>query len=528
MAMKLLRLALHFKLAAVVLFFTGLCTTVEALTLKEAVCAMLEFEPELNAAEYDTLSSREDQKIARSELYPHLSLNGSAGYSDRDRSNIRSYVSGDTTFQRDIGVSVRQLLYDGGNTVNRARSTRNAFLSQQHLEKGMIEARVVDLCEVFLEVIRTQRQIRLAETNVKNHEEMRDLLKVRVDAGGSRADLALIQGRLGLATNRLATARLSNRLAIGRFERLTGLIPENLTFPVIPQLPDLIEEIDLSKNHDYLATVEALESSEFRARATEGLNKPRLYFDAGANTGRDVIGDGGADNEVRALVVGSWDLFSSGQHRAEKEQAHLQVGKFEELMRAADLERQYRLDVFWQERQGSVSSIDALQRYATELDSVSGDYKEQFRVGRQELLNILDVQSETYTAESSLLDSQFDYDTSTFRILGVQGIATETVLGEDGGYGCDGVDKEVLEFEASYADASDPDSRVPVTQEPLMRGQFDSLGPDAPYDSPHAVYYEEREQLPVVPTADAKPKGGVFKLFRRERPQSRGGLGIFR
>jgi len=489
---------------------------------------MLEFEPELNAAEYDTLSSREDQKIARSELYPHLSLNGSAGYSNRDRSTAGALIPGDTTFQRDIGVSVRQLLYDGGNTVNRSRSTRNAFLSQQHLEKGMIEARVVDLCEVYLEVIRTQRQIRLAETNVKNHAEMRDLLKVGVDAGGSRADLALIQGRLGLAINRLATARLRNRLAFGRFERLTGLVPENLTYPVIPQLSDSIDEIDLSNNHDYLATIEAMESAEFRAKAAEGLNKPRLHFDARASAGRDVVGFGRDDNEVRALVVGSWDLFSSGQHRAEQEQAHLQVGKFEELKRAADLERQYKLNVFWQERQGSASSIDALQIYATELDSVSEDYKEQFRVGRQELLNILDVQSETYTAESSLLDSQFDYDSSTFRILGVQGIATETVLGKDGGDGCHGGDKGIVEYETTYTDISDPDSRVPVTQESLMRGQFDSVGPDAPYESPHVVYYEEREQLPVVPTVDAKPKGGVFKLFRRDRPRSGGGFGIFK
>lgn len=500
---------------------------------------MLEFEPELNAAEYDTLSSREDQVIARSKLYPHLSLNGSAGYSQRDRSTDGLLRSGDPLFQRSVGVSLRQLLYDGGTAKNEARSTRNAFLAQQHLEKSMIEERVVDLCEVFLEVIRTDRQIRLATKNVENHEAMRDALKERVAAGGSRADLALIQGRLGLATNTLATAKLQYRLSVGRYERLTGQMPGNLVYPAVPELPNSMEAIDLSGNHEYLAAEEALESSEFRAKATDGLNKPNFYFDAGASTGRDVIGVNGEDNEVSALVVGSWDIFNGGYNKATKERAHLQVGKFEELLRAADLQREYNLSVLWQEREGSAASIDALQRYATELDSVTGDYQEQFRVGRQELLNILDVQSESYTAESRLVDAQFDYDTSTYRILGVQGKATKHILGSsEGGEGCsDGhkaviADADAIEGYGSGDEGlfavSDPDSRVPLTQVGLMKEQFESDGPEAAYDSPRETYYEEREQLPVVPTADAKPKGGVFKLFHRDRAEVREGMPIFK
>ncbi len=527
--MKLWKFRLSRCLAIGTLVFAAIPWVSEAQTLKEAVCQMLEFEPELNAAEYDTLSSREDQKIARSQLYPHLSVNGSAGYSQRDRSTDGLLQSGDPLFQRGIGVSIRQLLYDGGTARNESKSTRNAFLAQQHLEKSMIEERVVDLCEVYLEVIRTERQIRLATRNVENHEAMRDALKERVAAGSSRADLALIQGRLGLATNTLATAKLQNRLAIGRFERLTGHRPGNLTYPSIPEIPNDIDEIDLSGNHEYLAAVEALESSEFRAKATEGLNKPNFYLDAGASAGRDVIGVGGEDNEVSALVVGSWDIFNGGYNKATKERAHFQVGKFEELVRAADLQRQYNLSVLWQEREGSAASIDALQRYATELDSVTGDYQEQFRVGRQELLNILDVQSESYTAESRLLDAQFDYDTSTFRILGVQGRAAETILDSNGGEGCGEWDKEVVhDADHGLFAASDPDSRVPVTQVGLMENQFDSEGPEADYPSPRVEFYEEREQLPVVPTADARPKGGVFKLFQRDLTKEREGTPIFK
>ena len=479
---------------------------------------MLEFEPELNAAEYDTLSSREDQKIARSALFPRVSLNASGGVSERDRTTDGLFESGRTLFQRRAGISIRQLLYDGGASANQARSSRNAFLAQQHLEKGMIEERVVDLAEVYLEVIRTRRQIELAELNVQNHETMRDMLEERVRAGGSRSDLALVQGRLGLATNTLATARLSYRLAKGRFERLVGIAPSDLTYPDVPRIPSSPDSIDLSGNHEYLAAVEALEAAEYRANAAKASNRPRIYFDSGASFGEDVGGIPGEDSEVSALVVASWDLFAGGYNRAVEEREHFQVGKYEELLETAELQRQYQLDVLWQEREGSLASIDALERYASELEGVTADYEEQFKVGQQELLNILDVQSENYTAQSRLLDARFDYDTSAFRILGVQGRATHSILDGDGCEDCDRDDKNVLAAtdQTEPFDHADPDCRVPVTQGHLMNNRFDSLGPEAEYESPHQTYYVEREQLPVEPSADCKPKGGVFRLFRFE------------
>lgn len=495
----------------------------KAQTLKEAVCLMLEFEPELNAAEYDTLSAREDQRVTRSKLLPRLSLNASSGAVDRDRNTNVLLNSGGTLIQRQVGVSIRQLLYDGGTSVKESRASRNAFLAQQYLEKSMIESRVVDLAEVYLEVIRTRRQISLAQQNVDNHEQMRDMLKERVRAGGSRADLALIQGRLGLATNRLATAKLSNRLAIGRFERLTGRIPGDLSYPAVPGVAGDKDSIDVSGNHDFLAASETLRAAEHRAKAAKGYSGPRVYLDGSASTGRDLNGVRGEDDEVSASVVASWDLFAGGYNKGIQKREHFQVGKYEELKRAADLQRYYNLDVLWQERQGSLASVDALEQYATELDGVTADYKEQFRVGRQELLNILDVQSEAFTAESQLVDARFDVHTSTYRILGVQGLAARTILGGDSCTDCLPDSKSLSKSQVSpaYFDSADPDCRVPVTQGHLMNDRFDSEGPEVNYTSPRQTYYVEREQLPVQPSVDCKPKGGVFKLFRRKDPALR-------
>jgi hypothetical protein len=255
-----------------------------------------------------------------------------------------------------------------------------------------------------------------------------------------------------------------------------------------------------------------------------------VYFDAGATRGRDINGVPGTDDELSAVVVASWDLFAGGYNKGIAQREHYQVGKYEELKRTADLERQYNLSVLWQERQGSFASVEALAAYAKELHGVAADYQEQFQVGRQELLNILDVQSETYTAQSRLLDAKFDLETSSFRILGVQGHATERILGPEGCMKCFGADKNSLttEMTSTSFESADPDCRVPLTQGDLMSNRFDSVGPETDYTSPHQTYYVERSQFPLEPSADRKPKGGVFKLKRRSNSQDAGDVPIFK
>ena len=75
---------------------------------------MLKFEPELNAAEYDTLSTIGDHRIARSELRPQVTVDSSIGFSDRDRATDGLFRTGESLLQRELGIRVRQLLFDGG------------------------------------------------------------------------------------------------------------------------------------------------------------------------------------------------------------------------------------------------------------------------------------------------------------------------------------------------------------------------------------------------------------------------------
>ncbi len=460
---------------------------------------MLEFEPELNAAEYDTLSAIADVRIARAELRPQVTLDSSMGVIDRDRSTEGFFESGDALLQREITLSLRQLLFDGGLAGNHVRAAENAHLAQQFNEMAMIEARVVDLTEIYLEIIRVRRQIALAKRNVDNHRDIRDMLQERVSAGGTRADVSLVQGRLQLALNTLATHHLALDRAVTRFERLVGICPGELTYPEIPELPADWRSVDTSGNFDYLAALEALEAAEHRYRASRSRKLPKIYLDTGVTRATNTLGIRGDDNETYALISGQWDLFSGGRNRAYECREHFQVGKYEELVRAAEAQRTYLLRNLWREREGSMTSIEALGAYAEELTLVTSDYEEQFRLGRQELLNILDIQQEYYSVRSRLLDAKFDKEESVFRIMGVQGTLTRHLL--PGGHPSLPAKGQV----PCAPPGCHPDNRVPLTQDKLMSGMFEGEGPEIEiHPTPRHTYYVEKAQLPVTCDEDGK------------------------
>ena len=197
-----------------------------------------------------------------------------------------------------------------------------------------------------------------------------------------------------------------------------------ITAPTTPKLPAAQDQLDLTRNWDYLASIALLDAVKHdfkRAKADRG---PKFYLDTGASVGEDVLGIEGEDNEVRALLTMSWDLYAGGSKKAMQEREHWQMRKAEKIVVAAQEESDYRSSLLWKERESSRTSVKLLGLYTQRLKSVILDYKEQFKVGRQTLLNILDIEEEHYRAKNRLIDARYNVETTVYRIMGVEGILT--------------------------------------------------------------------------------------------------------
>jgi len=404
-----------------------------AQSLEESVRLMLQYEPELLAAHADTHSAASDIGVIRGGLLPQVKMQGMGGGVNRDRSvDGLAQGKGETIFAQSIGISLRQLLYDGGTALYETRSAKHALAVQNYMEKAMIEARVVDLAEVYLEVLRTGLRLTEAQKNIATHQRIREQVNQRASAGGTRTDTSLVDSRLLQAKDALVTEELARRVALDRFERLIGRPLATIDFPRIPKMPPTREEIDLSRNWSYLSAQSALKATEDKKEAVDRSSTPKLFLDAGLNQGRDLGGIEGVDDEARALITLQWDLLNGGARDAAQKREGWQVIRAHELVRAADLERQYRLTLLWRERESDLAYLTSLRAQVDFLEQVANDFESQFGVGKRDLLDILDSWNRHYAGKNRLIDSDFNLKTGAYRILGVQGRLVEFLLGPEG------------------------------------------------------------------------------------------------
>ena len=399
--------------------------TLCAQSLAEAAAIVASREPELKAANHDSDAAFHQWQTTRSERRPHVFMDGSSGLSARNRSVDGLETSnGDPLFQRDIGISVRQLVFDGGVARNSSRQAHSEWNVQQYLERGMVEDRIVDFAEVYLEIFRSQEQITVANASIASHYAILSKLKETAELG-NKAEIALVEGRIGAAKRELELQKLAKRQAENRFKRLVGKKPLGIYFPSIPSLYGTKESSDLSKNWDYLAANEGVKVAERRLQSLSGNNKPKVYLDAGYGQGADTAGIRGEDDETRALLMFNWDLYKGNEKKHIAKREFSRIAKAKELAKAADEQRQYRNAILWDERLNAIEASKVLKQYKSKIAIAGQDYEEQFELlGTQSLLSILDLKSEQYRASSQLIDAQFEVHTSVYRILGNQGLLT--------------------------------------------------------------------------------------------------------
>ncbi|MEM7011146.1 MAG: TolC family protein [Verrucomicrobiota bacterium] len=403
-----------------------------AQTLREAFESMITHEPELLAAGWNSIASEHDVWISKAARKPQLTFNGSAGAVSRTRSlDGVAQGSGDALFSRQVGFTLRLQLFDFGVSRNLVEAAQFREGAQKYLEMAMIEAQSVDLADIYLQILRAKEQINLAQSNVDQHEATADKLEAATQGRSGESDLLLVKGRIGMAKVSLQTQQLLLEKANYRFERLTGLQPLKLKAPDRAPIPSSLEELNVSQNWEYLAAKEAWEASGAEVKAARRSRLPKAFADLGYSRGEDVLGIEGADNETSALLKVEWNLIDGGAGKHQHQRAVALQNKTEQLMRAADMERLYLGRNLWSEMEDAKVRMSALKRYADRLEETRANYEEQhFQRGERDLIAILDLDSETYQAQSNLIDTRYTIHSSTYRILGVQGQFVNWLRGE--------------------------------------------------------------------------------------------------
>jgi outer membrane protein, adhesin transport system len=399
-----------------------------AMTLSQAIEKALSYDPTVRKIHADSVEATGFQTEMRADLMPQLSLRGSAGAANRDRSIDGVASGGDTLFSRSATLVGRQLLWSGGYYKFRFQDAKERLAAQALLEKAQRELTAFSVAEAYIDVVNARRQIALAEENVAAHRKVLDLAVEREKAG-TTGDTDLTTARYDLARTVLRERQLALAETQARFTRYVGeKAPESISMPRVPQINSLAD-IDLTANWHYQAVQRQLQAAKFQKQALQKKYGPQLFLEVSGTVGQDVLGIEGRDNAFSAMVVLSWDLWDSGRRKGEVQQAAADILRQESISEETLVLLRQDAEARWQDYRTVGDRIKILRTYRDSLDKTVGTYAEQFDLGTRPLLSRLDVQNESTSARVRLADEERDHAYVGYRLLFFGGRLIQDTVG---------------------------------------------------------------------------------------------------
>lgn len=404
---------------------------VAILTLREAILRAFARNPKISEAAAQIHIGEGDLSAAQSAWYPQISLQGAAGRSHQTDS------SGSLNNNGSGGITLSQLLYDFGRT--------NGAIDEQHALSdayrfGLFDAMTQvakEALQSYLEVKRYQALAATAQTNIASLEHVRDIAKMRADAGlNSQSDVLQAETRIAAmhATREQYLAQL--RSANAQLTVLTGVVPATL-----PELPQALlqQQITLDKiAYENSASVRSAqykqEAARERVRQAQSGHWPSIKVQAGRtryeNDTRSYW-----DDEVQLQVEAP--LYQGGLVNAKTQSAE------GDRLAAQAAVQQAKLTINQNASTSYADMIGAQQRQlAGEAQLASAEhtrnvYADEYRLSKRSLNDLLSVEQDVFQADSARITALYDgwdatvrYAAAVDNLLDIMGINRQKNSGD--------------------------------------------------------------------------------------------------
>ena len=388
----------------------------------------LEVHPEIQAGINARLSVEEQMKAAKGGYLPQVDLLAGYGREGTDSPGTRGTTHNTETLTRgESTLRLQQMLFDGFATrseVGRQRATVNA---RAYEVLGTSERTGLDVAQVYLEVLKRQDLVRLAEDNLRSHERIYDQISLRSQSGvGRMADLDQAEARLAQARNNLITEQTNLADAQVNYFSVVGRETSELSLPSglpdgLPQSLQAARE-EMLANNPFLSSAQAdVQASEQQYEAAKSSFYPR--FDAELSRGADNNLDGvsGHSNEWQAMLRMRYNLFAGGSNKADLQSKAHQINQAMDIRNNALRVLVEDLGLAWNALDNARQQLPIAQQYVDHSSRVRESYQKQFTLGERSLLDLLDSENELFTASRRLEDVRYTELFTQYRIKATMG-----------------------------------------------------------------------------------------------------------
>ena len=403
-------------------------------TLPEAVLRAVRQFPEVRAALANRRAIEQNAVQARSAWLPTMDASLGGGTQSADNFSTRLLGSDQTLHRREAQLSLSQLLFDGGAATGQIQRFDAQFQGADDQLANVAQDAALRTAQAYLEVMRLRGVIELAADNVRRHEETLAQVALLADSGrGRRADAQQAEARLALAQSSVSQLRGQLVQAEAVYRHLVGQAPSALVSPgeFGPMLPPSINDalrVAVEQHPAVRASQQDLVSAQADRESARGrFSSPRLALEAGTSANHNLDGVRGANGDRYAMLRLRYNLYRGGADESRVLEAEARVDEaLAKLDKARnDVERDLRQA--WDNLVEDRARMPQLGRYVTASSEVVLAYRAQFSIGQRTLLDVLNSESELYTAKSSLYSGLWAVTAGELRVLGSMGRLLETL-----------------------------------------------------------------------------------------------------
>jgi adhesin transport system outer membrane protein len=411
------------KFTCVAIAFAALAAQAQAQSFSEVVQNALTVYPSMLSAKAKTEAQRSDIDRARAAHMPQISY----GYTRSQYANgqLPSTIEANTRTP-----SVRLNLWSGGRIEADARRAEALTEGSEHSE-GLTRDEVALLAaEAY---INWARAIDMHALAIKNHESLsltlEDIKKIVAVDTGRRIDLEQAQVRMdnaSLAKLQRQTDLIQARQRLSRFWQ--GALPSQpmgLTEALGPmgrlgQVPQTAEQVMDSVSDD-LPAIAAQKAQVHAALAAVSMTRGQYWPTVDLTSTRQLNLVTPYKQDTFTQVQVNMPLYSGGATSAAVQTAVGQLKAAEYGLEEARLLAREKATLAYQEWLNAQGRALQGESQARVGDKVVEGYRQQFRLARRQLLDLLNIQAEAFGYQSAAVTAMYDEQIARARMLAATG-----------------------------------------------------------------------------------------------------------
>ena len=403
---------------------------IASLTLRQAILRAFARNPKIAEAAAQIHVNEGDLDAAKSAWYPQISLQGSGGRSHQTDS------SGSLNNSGSAGVTLSQLLYDFGRTggaIDEQYALSDAYRFALYDTMTTVGQ---DTLQAYLQVKRYQALVTAAQSNVKSLERVRDIAKLRADAGlSSQSDVLQAETRIAGMHATLEQYRAQQRSALAQLTVLTGVVPVTL-----PELPEALlkQQITLDKiGYQNSAAVRSAQAKQVaaqqRIKQVSSNHWPTIKVQAGRtryeNDSRSYW-----DDELQLQVEAP--LYQGGLVNAKTRSAEGEREAAQAAIQQAKLDINQHASTAYADMIGAQQRQQAGEAQLASAEHTRNVYADEYKLSKRSLNDLLSVEQDVFQADSMRTSALYDgwdatvrYAAAVDNLLDIMGIDREKSSG---------------------------------------------------------------------------------------------------